>query len=159
MLYFRRRISELGLAAQPNPNSADAVWLPMIFASVLLEMNSMRSNRTVRLRCAKLIVLRLGLLGFCTGMGCAAVAQQEDQSSTADRPKSAYAVEGLALGDTVQRDNPSPPTDKEDESQTNIAELKLTVSLLKAELATSTAKIGRLESQISQSCPGPRSAD
>jgi hypothetical protein len=53
----------------------------------------------------------------------------------------------------------SPPTGKEDETQTNIAELKLTVSLLKAELATSTAKIGRLENQISQSCPGPRSAD
>ena len=40
-------------------------------------------------------------------MGCPAVAQQGEQSSTADRPKPAYAVEGLALGDTVQRDNPS----------------------------------------------------
>jgi len=47
----------------------------------------------------------------------------------------------------------SPPTDKENESQTNIAELALTISLLKAELATSTAKIGRLENHISNSCP------
>jgi hypothetical protein len=78
----------------------------MIVVSVLLEI-SMRSNQTVGLTGAKLIVHGLGLLGFCTSISCAAVAQQAEQSSTADRPKPAYAVEGLALGDTVQRDNPS----------------------------------------------------
>jgi hypothetical protein len=72
---------------------ADVVWFPMTFVSVLLEI-SMRSNRTVRLTGAKLIIHGLGLLGFCTGIGCAAVAQQAEQSSTADRPKTAYAVEG-----------------------------------------------------------------
>ncbi len=67
----------------------------------------MRSNRTVRVSGAKLIVQGLGLLGFCTAINCAAVAQQAEQSSKADHPKPAYAVEGLALGDTLQRDNSS----------------------------------------------------
>jgi hypothetical protein len=67
----------------------------------------MRSDRTVRLSGAKFIVQGLGLLGFCTGIGCAAVAQQAGSPLMEDRPKPAYAVEGLALGDTVQRDNPS----------------------------------------------------
>jgi hypothetical protein len=67
----------------------------------------MRSNRTGRLTGAKLIIQGLGLLGFCTGISCAAVAQQSEQSSTAGRPNPAYAVEGLALGELVQRDNPS----------------------------------------------------
>jgi hypothetical protein len=83
-------------------------------------------------------------------------------SSTDQNPIVAQASPPAGVTDIVdqspavpdQTDQPpSRPIDKENESQQNIADLKLTVSLLKAELVTSTAKIARLERQISKSCP------
>jgi hypothetical protein len=56
----------------------------------------------MRLRGAKLIVL--GLLGFCAGIGSAALAEQTDKSTTGNSGKIAYAVEDLTLGDKADSD-------------------------------------------------------
>jgi len=57
---------------------------------------------TMRRTSAKLIIL--GLLGFCTSIGSAALAQQTGTSPTAVSPKIPYGVENIILGDEANAD-------------------------------------------------------
>ena len=59
-------------------------------------------NRPMLPRNVGLIVL--GLVTVCTGMSSSGLAQQSQKPSTADSPKTPYAVEELVLGDKVDPD-------------------------------------------------------
>ena len=59
-------------------------------------------NRPMLPRNVSLIVL--GLVTVCTGMSSSGLAQQSQKPSTADSPKTPYAVEELVLGDKVDPD-------------------------------------------------------